>query len=70
MVTPASSDSLVASESAEKMISVLNRHAANSTLIGFFSDSGPVATVLGSIFVVRLIVLPFLPETKGQPLPA
>jgi hypothetical protein len=70
MITPASSDSLMASESAGKMISVLNRHAANSTLIGFFSGYGPVATVLGSIFVVRLIVLPFLPETKGQPLPA
>jgi hypothetical protein len=70
MVTPASSDSLVASERAGKMISVLNRHAANSTLIGFFSGYGPVATVLASIFVVGLIVSPFLPETKGQPLPA
>jgi hypothetical protein len=68
MVTPASSDSLVESESAGKMISVMNRHAANSTLIGFFSGYGPVATVLGSI-VVGLIVLPFFPETKGQ-LPA
>lgn len=70
MVTPASSDSLVESKSAGKMISVLNRHAANSTLIGFFSGYGPVATVLGSNFVVGLIVLPFLPETKGQSLPA
>jgi len=70
MVTPASSDSLVESKGAGKMISVLNRHAANSTLFDFFSGYGPVATVLGSIFVVGLIVLPFLPETKGQPLPA
>jgi hypothetical protein len=70
MVTPASSDSLVESKGAGKMISVLNRHAANSTLFGFFSGYGPVAAVLGSIFVVGLIVLPFLPETKGQPLPA
>ena len=52
------------------MTSVLNRHAANSTLIGLFNGYGPVATALGSIFVVGLIVLPFLPETKGQPLPA
>jgi len=70
MVTPASSDSLVESESAGKMISVPNRHVANSTLIRFFGGYGPVATVLGSICVVGLIVLPFLPETKGQPLPA
>jgi hypothetical protein len=70
MVTPASSDSLVESESVGKMISVLNRHAANSTLIRFFSGSGPVAAVLGSNFIVGLIVLPFLPQTKGQPLPA
>jgi hypothetical protein len=70
MVTLASSDSLIESESAGKMISVLNQHAAKSTPIGFFSGYGPAATVLGSIFVVGLIVLPFLPETKGQPLPA
>jgi hypothetical protein len=70
MVAPASSDSLVESESAGKMIKVPNRHAANFTLIGFFSGYGPVATVLGSICVVGLIVLPFLPQTKGQPLPA
>jgi hypothetical protein len=70
MVAPASSDSLVESDSAGKMIKVPNRHAANFTLIGFFSGYGPVATVLGSICVVGLIVLPFLPQTKGQPLPA
>jgi hypothetical protein len=69
MVTPASSDSLVESESAGKMISVMNLHAANSTLIGFFSGYDQ-ATVLGNICVVGLIVLPFLPQTKGQPLPA
>jgi hypothetical protein len=70
MVAPASSDSLIESESTGKMISVLNRHAAKSTPIGFLSGYGPAATVLGSIFVVGLIVLPFLPESKGQPLPA
>jgi len=41
-----------------------------STLIGFFGGYGPAATTLASIFVVGLVVLPFLPETKGQPLPA
>jgi len=49
------------------MTSVPNRHAASSTLIGFFNGYGPVATVLGSIFVVGLIVLPFVPETKELP---
>jgi len=71
MVAPASSDSLVENrERRENNIKVPNRHAANFTLIGFFSGYGPVATVLGSICVVGLIVLPFLPQTKGQPLPA
>jgi MFS family permease len=41
-----------------------------STLIAFFGGYGPAATTLAGIFVIGLIVLPFLPETKGQPLPA
>ena len=41
-----------------------------STLIGFFGGYGPAATTLASIFALGLIVLPLLPETKGQPLPA
>jgi MFS family permease len=40
-----------------------------STLIGFFGGYGPAATTLASIFALGLIVLPLLPETKGQPLP-
>ena len=41
-----------------------------SSLIAFFGGYGPAATTLAGIFVIGLIVLPFLPETKGQPLPA
>jgi len=41
-----------------------------STLIAFFGGYGPAATILASIFVIGLLVLPLLPETKGQPLPA
>jgi MFS family permease len=41
-----------------------------STLIGFFGGYGPAATTLASIFAIGIVVLPFLPETKGQPLPA
>jgi MFS family permease len=41
-----------------------------SSLIAFFGGYGVAATTLGSIFVIGLIALPLLPETKGQPLPA
>jgi hypothetical protein len=41
-----------------------------SSLIAFFGGYGVAATTLASIFVLGLIVLPLLPETKGQPLPA
>jgi MFS family permease len=40
-----------------------------SSLIGFFGGYGPAPTTLASIFALGLIVLPLLPETKGQPLP-
>ena len=41
-----------------------------STLIGFFGGYGPAATILAGIFAIGIVVLPLLPETKGQPLPA
>ena len=41
-----------------------------SSLIAFFGGYGPAATTLAGIFAVGLVVLPFLPETKGKPLPA
>ena len=41
-----------------------------SSLIAFFHGYGPAATILASVFALGLIVLPLLPETKGQPLPA
>jgi MFS family permease len=40
-----------------------------STLITFFGGYGPAATTLASVFAIGLVVLPLLPETKGQPLP-
>jgi MFS family permease len=40
-----------------------------STLIAFFGGYGPAATTLASIFALGIVVLPLLPETKGQPLP-
>jgi MFS family permease len=41
-----------------------------SSLIAFFGGYGPAATVLASIFVVGIIAVLYLPETKGKPLPA
>jgi MFS family permease len=39
------------------------------TLIVNMGGFGPAATLVGSFFVLGLIVAPFLPETKGKPLP-
>ena len=41
-----------------------------SSLIAFFGGYGPAATTLASIFAIGIIAVLFLPETKGQPLPA
>lgn len=41
-----------------------------SSLIGFFGGYGPAATTLAAIFVIGIIAVLFLPETKGKPLPA
>ena len=40
------------------------------TMIVAFGGYGKAAMVLASIYVVGLIAVPFLPETKGKPLPA
>jgi uncharacterized membrane protein YbhN (UPF0104 family) len=39
------------------------------TMIVAFGGYGMAATVLASIYVAWLIAAPFLPETKGLPLP-
>ncbi len=41
-----------------------------SSLIGFFGGYGLAATTLAGIFVIGIIAVFFLPETKGKPLPA
>lgn len=40
-----------------------------SVLIVFFGGYGKAATIMASIFVLGLVAAPFLPETKGKPLP-
>jgi len=39
------------------------------TLISYFGGYGPAATIVGLFFVLGFIAAPFLPETKGKPLP-
>jgi MFS family permease len=41
-----------------------------SSLIAFFGGYGPAATTLASVFVIGIVGVLFLPETKGKPLPA
>jgi hypothetical protein len=39
------------------------------TMIATFGGFGKAAMVLSSIYVLGIAVTPFLPETKGKPLP-
>ncbi len=41
-----------------------------SSLIGFFGGYGEAATILASVFVIGIVAVLFLPETKGKPLPS
>ena len=42
---------------------------AASSLIAFFGGYGKAATILSSIFIIGIVAVFFLPETKGRPLP-
>jgi MFS family permease len=42
----------------------------SSSLIAFFGGYGIAATIASSIFLVGIVAIFFLPETKGRPLPA
>jgi MFS family permease len=39
-------------------------------LIVYFGGFGYAATIVATIYVLGLAAAPFLPETRGQPLPA
>jgi MFS family permease len=40
-----------------------------SSLIAFFHGYGQAATILSSVFLIGIVAVLFLPETKGRPLP-
>ena len=39
------------------------------TLIAYFGGFGMAATIVGLFFILGVVAAPFLPETKGKPLP-
>jgi hypothetical protein len=40
------------------------------TMIVYFGGFGYAATIVASIYILGLAAAPFLPETRGKPLPA
>src|SRR6516164_9707691 len=53
---------------APRFISCLGPLIAG-TLIAYFSGFGMAATIVGLFFILGVVAAPFLPETKGKPLP-
>ena len=53
---------------APRFIAFLGPLLAGSMVV-MFGGVGKAAMVLSSIYVVGIIAAPFLPETKGKPLP-
>jgi MFS family permease len=54
---------------APRFISCIGPLIAGTLIVGL-GGFGPAATLVGLFFVLGLIAAPFLPETKGKPLPA
>lgn len=53
---------------APRFISCLGPLIAG-TLIAYFGGYGRAATIIGLFFLLGVVVAPFLPETRGKPLP-
>jgi MFS family permease len=53
---------------APRFISCLGSLIAG-TLIASLGGFGPAATIVGLLFILGFVAAPFLPETKGKPLP-
>jgi MFS family permease len=53
---------------APRLLGCIGPLIAGSLIVGL-GGFGPAATIIGLFFIVGLLVAPFLPETRGQPLP-
>lgn len=54
---------------APRLIAAIGPLIAGTLIVGF-GGYGPAATIIGLFFIVGFLVAPFLPETRGRPLPA
>ncbi len=53
---------------APRLLGCIGPLIAGSLIVGL-GGYGPAATIIGLFFILGLLVAPFLPETRGQPLP-
>ena len=53
---------------APRFISCIGPLIAGTLIVGL-GGYGKAATIIGSFYILGLIAVPFLPETKGKPLP-
>jgi hypothetical protein len=53
---------------APRWISCVGPLIAGTLIVGL-GGYGPAATLVGLFFILGIVAAPFLPETRGQPLP-
>ena len=53
---------------APRLISAIAPLAAGTIIVGL-GVYGRAATIIGMFYILGLIAVPFLPETRGKPLP-
>jgi MFS family permease len=53
---------------APRLIACIGPLIAGTLIVGL-GGYGPAATIIGLLFILGFLVAPFLPETKGRPLP-
>jgi MFS family permease len=53
---------------APRLIACIGPLIAGTLIVGL-GGYGPAATIIGLFFIIGILVAPFLPETKGRPLP-
>lgn len=62
------STAIAFSFNAPRFIACIGPLIAGTLIVGL-GGYGPAATIIGSFFILGFVVAPFLPETKGRPLP-